>query len=344
MLNMITTIVIGCGIWLVWSGAFERLDFVGDLALWSYTETVDGKSVSRTIALSGVLLALAVGVIAYIVTRNIGGMLDIALLQRLRLQADANYAIKTVARYVAAGLGILIAAHLLGVKWSSAQWLIAALGVGLGFGLQEIVANFVSGLIVLGERPIRIGDLVSVGETSGIVTRIRSRATVITDFDNKEVLIPNKAFITERVTNWTLSSQTTRLRLKVGVAYDTDPARAKAVLTEVVRANSDVLADPPPTVFFMGFGDSALDFEVRAFVNETAKRLRVTDELNTAIAAALAAAGIKIPFPQRDIHIRSLEEPVRLEPGRTLSQSPRRLHRQLAQQQRRRRLPQATSA
>jgi potassium efflux system protein len=307
LLNMITTIVIGGGLWLVWSSAFENLDFGRDVALWSYTETVDGKSVTRTIPLLGVLLAVAVSVIAYIGTRNIGGMLDIVLLQRLRLQADANYAIKTVARYVTAGLGILIAANLLGIKWSSAQWLIAALGVGLGFGLQEIVANFVSGLIVLGERPIRIGDLVTVGETSGMVTRIRSRATVITDWDNKEVLIPNKAFITERVTNWTLSSQTTRLRLKVGVAYGTDPARAQEVLAEVVRANPDVLADPAPTVFFMGFGDSSLDFEIRAFVSETGKRLRVTHELNTAIAGALAAAGIEIPFPQRDIHIRTAE-------------------------------------
>jgi potassium efflux system protein len=317
LLNMITTIVIGVGLWLVWSSAFENLDFGGDVALWSYTETVDGKSVIRTIPLSGVLLALAVSVIAYIGTRNIGGMLDIVLLQRLRLQADANYAIKTIARYVTAGLGIVIAAHLLGVKWSSAQWLIAALGVGLGFGLQEIVANFVSGLIVLGERPIRIGDVVTVGETSGVVTRIRSRATVITDWDNKEVLIPNKAFITERVINWTLSSQTTRLLLKIGVAYGTDPARAQEVLAEVVRANPDVLADPAPTVFFTGFGDSSLDFQIRAFVGETAKRLRVTHELNTAIAGALAAAGIEIPFPQRDIHIRSAEGLGGFEPRKT---------------------------
>jgi potassium-dependent mechanosensitive channel len=314
LLNMITTIVIGLGLWLIWSSAFERLDFGRGVALWSYTETVDGKSITRTIPLSGVLLALAVSVIAYIGTRNIGGMLDIVLLQRLRLQADANYAIKTAARYVTAGLGIVIATHLLGVKWSSVQWLIAALGVGLGFGLQEIVANFVSGLIVLGERPIRIGDVVTVGETSGAVTRIRARATVITDWDNKEVLIPNKAFITERVINWTLSSQTTRLLLKIGVAYGTDPARAQEVLAQVVRANPDVLADPAPSVFFTGFGESSLDFQIRAFVGETAKRLRVTHELNTAISRALAAAGIEIPFPQRDVHIRSAAGPGGFEP------------------------------
>ena len=114
-------------------------------------------------------------------------------------------------RYAIAVVGIVLASNILGVSWSKVQWLVAALGVGLGFGLQEIVANFVSGLIVLGERPIRIGDVVTVGDVTGTVTRIRARATTVVDFDNKEVMIPNKAFITERVINWTLSNQTTRL-------------------------------------------------------------------------------------------------------------------------------------
>jgi len=315
LLNMIVTVVIGAGLWLIWSRAFAALDFGIDWTLWSYTESVDGKSVTRAISVAGLLLALVVGAVAYIVTRNIGGMLDILLLQRLRLQADANYAIKTVARYTTAGVGICLAANLIGINWSSVQWLVAALGVGLGFGLQEIVANFVSGLIVLGERPIRIGDWVTVGETSGTVTRIRARATVITDWDNKEVLIPNKAFITERVINWTLSNQTTRLLLKIGVAYGTDPARAQAVLAETVRANPEVLEDPAPSVYFMGFGDSSLDFEIRAYVDATSKRLRTMHELNTAIAGALAKAGIEIPFPQRDLHIRSAEGLREIKPG-----------------------------
>ncbi len=307
LLNMIMTLVVGAGLWLIWSQAFAAMNFGADWALWSFTETVDGKSVTRTVSLSGLLLALVVGAVAYIVTRNIGGMLDILLLQRLRLQSDANYAIKTVARYATAAIGVVLAANLIGINWQSVQWLVAALGVGLGFGLQEIVANFVSGLIVLGERPIRLGDWVTVGETSGTVTRIRARATVITDWDNKEVLIPNKAFITERVTNWTLSSQTTRLLLRVGVAYGTDPARAEKVLSDVVRANPNVLAEPAPSVFFLEFGDSSLNYEIRAYVDATNKRLRTIHELNVAIAAALAGAGIEIPFPQRDLHIRSAE-------------------------------------
>jgi potassium efflux system protein len=307
LLNLLMTIVIGVGLWLIWSGAFKAMDFGTDLALWSYTDTVDGKAVTHAISLSGLLLAIAVGVVTYIGTRNIGGLLDIVLLQRLRLQADANYAIKTVARYAVAGAGIVLATNLVGISWSSVQWLIAALGVGLGFGLQEIVANFVSGLIILGERPIRIGDVVTVGETSGTVMRIRARATVITDWDNKEVMIPNKAFITERVINWTLSDATTRLLLKIGVAYGTDPTRAQQVMADTVHANPNVLADPAPSVYFMGFGESSLDFEIRAYVDATNKRLVTMHELNTAIAGALAEAGIEIPFPQRDLHIRSAE-------------------------------------
>jgi small-conductance mechanosensitive channel len=321
LLNMFMTIALGVGLWVIWSRAFEALHLGADVTLWSFADTVDGKRVTRVISLSGLLVALAVSLVTYIGTRNVGGMLDILLLQRLRLQADANYAIKTVARYLTAGLGIVVAARLLGINWSSVQWLVAALGVGLGFGLQEIVANFVSGLIVLGERPIRIGDWVTVGETSGTVTRIRARATVITDWENKEVLIPNKSFITERVINWTLSNQTTRLLLTVGVAYGTDPARAEKVLAGVVKANPNVLEDPAPSVYFMGFGDSSLNFEIRAYVDATSKRLRTTHELNTAIAAALAQAGIEIPFPQRDIHIRSAEGLQGFTPGPSINQT-----------------------
>jgi potassium efflux system protein len=177
--------------------------------------------------------------------------------------------------------------------------------VGLGFGLQEIFANFVSGLIVLTERPIRIGDVVTVGDVSGTVARIRARATAVVDFDNKEVIIPNKAFITERVVNWTLSNQTTRLLLKVGVAYGSDIGLVQRVLLAAVRRHADVLESPPPSVVFADFGDSSLDFEIRAFVGTFDRRLRVRHEILSAVEQVLRENGIEIPFPQRDLHIRS---------------------------------------
>jgi len=167
------------------------------------------------------------------------------------------------------------------------------------------VANFVSGLIVLAERPIRIGDVVTVGNVSGTVLRIHARATVVMDFAYKEVIIPSKAFITERVVNWMLSNQTTRLLIKVGVAYGSDSDLAQRVILDAVWGNPDVLQDPRPSVFFVAFGESTLDFEIRAYVSSIDKRLRVQHEINSAVARVLRENGIEIPFPQRDLHIRS---------------------------------------
>ena len=303
MLNLLITLVFVIGLYWIWHGAVPALEVVGDFELWRYVDSVDGDKATWSLTLGSLFLALAVVTVTLIAARNVGGLLDAMLLGRLALQPDANYAIKTVTRYVIAGVGIVTAANLFGISWSRAQWLVAALGVGLGFGLQEIVANFVSGLIVLAERPIRVGDTVTVGEVTGNVGRIRARATLITDFDNKEVLIPNKAFITERVVNWTLSSQVTRVLIKVGVAYGTDTARAQEVIIAALRSVPLVMRDPAPSVFFVGFGDSALDFEVRVFAEGIDKRLPLTHQVNTAIARALADAGIEIPFPQRDVHI-----------------------------------------
>jgi potassium efflux system protein len=227
-----------------------------------------------------------------VAVRDVGALLDIVLLRRITIQADATYAIKVMARYALATIGILLASGVLGIGWNDVQWLVAALSVGLGFGLQEIFANFVSGIIILVERPIRIGDVVSVSDVTGTVTRIRARATTITDFDNKEVLIPNKSFITDRVVNWTLSNQTTRLLLKVGVPSGADMALAQRVMLDTVHGHPDVLREPAPSAFIVAFGDSMLDFEIRAFVGSLDRRSRVQHEISLALDAALRGQGI----------------------------------------------------
>jgi potassium efflux system protein len=307
LLNLLTTATLIAGLWLIWGRALPLLDVVGDVALWRYVETVDGEQVTGTVSLGTIALAILILIITYVGMRNVGAVLDMALLQRLELQKDATYAVKTVSRYVIAGAGLVLASNTLHIGWDRLQWLVAALGVGLGFGLQEIVANFVSGLIVLGERPIRIGDVVTVGDVTGTVTRIRARATVVTDWDNKEIMIPNKAFITQHVINWTLSSQTTRLLVKVGVAYGSDTARTQRVILEAVTAIPDVLTEPSPSVYFVAFGESSLDFEIRAFVDSFDKRLSILHAILNAVEQALRANGIEIPFPQRDLHIRSAD-------------------------------------
>ena len=293
LLDVLTTLVLLGGHVGVWKDAVPMLSVIGDYALWTYTETVDGKSVTHALTVTGLFLAILVGVVTAVAVRNVGALLDIVLLQRIEMQADATYAIKVVARYALTAAGVVLASNILGIGWSDVQWLVAALGVGLGFGLQEIFANFVSGLIILAERPIRIGDVVTVGDVSGTVSRIRARATTVIDFDNKEVLIPNKSFITDRVINWTLSNQTTRLLLKIGVPTGTDIARAQRVMLEAVRGNPDVLREPAPAVFFAGFGASSLDFEIHAFVDRSTSALRVQHEINLAVDRALRENGIK---------------------------------------------------
>ncbi|MBK7326785.1 MAG: mechanosensitive ion channel [Propionivibrio sp.] len=207
-----------------------------------------------SLSVGHVFLALLVASITTVAVRNVGALLDIVLLKRLEMRADATYAIKVVTRYALTAIGVAAASRVLDIGWNNLQWLVAALSVGLGFGLQEIFANFVSGLIVLAERPIRIGDVVTVGDVTGTVARIRARATAVIDFDNKEVIIPNKAFITDRVINWTLSTGTTRLLIKVGVAYGCDTALVQKLLLEIVQANDDVLEQPSPSVYFIDFG------------------------------------------------------------------------------------------
>ena len=231
------------------------------------------------------------------------------VLQRLPLDAGARYAATTVSRYVIFVVGVSFCFHEIGIGWSNVQWLIAAMTVGLGFGLQEIFANFVSGLILLFERPIRIGDVVSVGEVTGKVTRIRIRATTITDWDMRELVVPNKEFITARVMNWTLSDTTARMTLKVGVAYGTDPELTRRLLLEVADKNANVLKEPAPHALFNEFGDSTLNFILRVYLPSLDVFLKTRHELHSGINAAFQNAGIEIAFPQRDIHIRSAVEP-----------------------------------
>ena len=165
--------------------------------------------------------------------------------------------------------------------------------------------NFVSGLIILVERPIRVGDTVTVGGVSGTVSQIRIRATTIVDWDNKALVVPNKTFITDQLINWTLTGPVTRLVIKVGIAYGSDTELAHRVLMEVAAGHPMVLEDPAPTVFFLEFGDSALLFEMRVFVYDRLQRLPLTNELHMTIDRVFRERGIEIAFPQLDVRMRS---------------------------------------
>ncbi len=259
------------------------------------------------ITLADLLLAVILLIVAIGAARNLPGMLEMIVLQRLPIDNAARYAITTLAQYGLMIVGISAAFYVVGLRWQNVQWLAAALMVGLGFGLQEIFANFFSGMIVLLERPVRVGDIVTVGSTTGIVTRIRMRATTITNWERQEMIIPNKDLITGTVLNWTLSDTIQRVFIQVGVAYGSDTDKATKTLYKVLKNHPAVLDDPPPLVTFAGFGDSTLDFEVRCFLPNAAIKLATTHELHMNIDRAFRDANIEIAFPQRDLHIRSVE-------------------------------------
>jgi small-conductance mechanosensitive channel len=228
------------------------------------------------------------------------------VLKRTRMDAALQYAIGKFVGYVFVALGVYIAFQVNGVDLSSLAVIAGALGVGLGFGLQNVVHNFVSGLIILAERPIAIGDRVEVGEVAGQISRISLRSTTVVTNDNISIIIPNSDFVSNKVTNWSYGDPKVRIRLPVGVAYGTDIQKLRSVLLGLASAHPKVLREPAPELFFHGFGDSSLDFELGVWTAEmTAKPRRFRSELYYAIEKALRENQIEIPFPQRDLHLRS---------------------------------------
>lgn len=306
LLNFVLSLAIAGVLLWVWTDLLPALQSLDQIVLWRYRLGDEAGAASGVVTLLSLLLAAGISAMTVFASRNLPGVLEIAVLQRLDMDAGARYAAITITRYVIVTVGALVAVNLLGVEWAKAQWLVAALGVGIGFGLQEIIANFISGLIILAERPFRVGDIVTVGGVSGNVARIRIRATTITDFDRKELIVPNKTFITEQFVNWTLSDQVLRVTVQVGVAYGSDTQRVCGILADVAAANRRVTRDPAPQVLFTRFGDSALEFEVRAYVRALQDSIPAQHELHMAIDQALREAGIEIPFPQRDLHLRSV--------------------------------------
>ncbi len=258
----------------------------------------------RSITLADLTWAAICLALTVVLSRNLPGLLEVTLLDRMPLDRGGKYAISVVCRYFVAIAGCVLAARHMGFEWSSVQWLVAAMSVGLGFGLQEIFGNFVSGMIILLERPIRVGDMVTVNGTTGYVTRIQLRATTITDADRREMIVPNKKFITDDVINWTLTDPITRMVIPVGIAYGSDTDLACATMLEVARQNPNVMQDPSPNVVFTRFGASSLDLELRVYLPNREHVPDVQHELHLAIDRVFREKQIEIAFPQQDIHIR----------------------------------------
>ena len=306
LLNMAMIITGAVGMYLIWSSVLPALGILDEVTLWHHMGVADGEEKLLPVTLADLGMAILIMGIMVLATRQFPAFLEMVLLQRLRITAGARYTAKTLSRYIIIATGVIVVASLLGGSWSKIQWLVAALGVGIGFGLQEIVANFICGLIILFERPIRVGDRVKVGEVEGFVTRIQIRATTIQTLDRSEFLVPNKEFITGQLLNMSLTDNINRILVSVGVAYGSDVRQAMDLMQQAASENTRVLEEPQPLVSFEQFGDNSLVLNLRCFLDSLEFRLATISELHTAINDKLNAAGIVIAFPQRDIHLDTL--------------------------------------
>ena len=289
----------------VWSDLVTVVSYLRDITLWQQTSTTEAGVVTETISLFNLIVALIIVVITYILVRNIQGILEILLFSRVKLSQGTPYTITTLLTYILVAVGGAWAFSTLGMSWSKLQWLFAALSVGLGFGMQEIFANFVSGIILLFERPIRVGDTVTINDVTGTVAKIRIRAITMIDPDRKEVIVPNKSFVTGQVTNWALSNTVTRLVVSVGVAYGSDLELVKRLLLQAANEQPNILKDPEPRALFLTFGASTLDHELRVYVGQVSERNDTLDALNRRVNELFAENNIDIAFNQLDIFVKN---------------------------------------
>lgn len=289
----------------VWSDLVTVVSYLRDITLWQQTSTTEAGVVTETISLFNLIVALIIVVITYILVRNIQGILEILLFSRVKLSQGTPYTITTLLTYILVAVGGAWAFSTLGMSWSKLQWLFAALSVGLGFGMQEIFANFVSGIILLFERPIRVGDTVTINDVTGTVAKIRIRAITMIDPDRKEVIVPNKSFVTGQVTNWALSNTVTRLVVSVGVAYGSDLDLVKRLLLQAAHEQPNILKDPEPRALFLTFGASTLDHELRVYVGQVSERNDTLDALNRRVNQLFVENNIDIAFNQLDIFIKN---------------------------------------
>lgn len=286
----------------VWSDLLSLFTYLDNVTLY---ENISSVGAIVPISLRDVLDAGAIIVIAIMLARNLPGLLEVLFLSRLKLAQGTAYATTTLLSYTISATGFVATLSVLGVSWDKLQWLVAALSVGLGFGLQEIFANFVSGLIILFERPVRIGDVVTIGNLSGTVSRIRIRATTITDFDRKEIIVPNKVFVTDQLVNWSLSDTVTRVVIKIGIAYDADMDLARKLMIQAMQENPRVMRDPEPLVLFLQVTPSIFEHELRYHVSELSDRNPSIDEVLQRIVLSFREHHIDMAFNQLDVTLKN---------------------------------------
>ncbi|MDI5884179.1 mechanosensitive channel MscK [Cobetia amphilecti] len=309
--------------YVVWADLLNVLSYLDSVVVWEIAASVEGDS-ATPISLADLIAGMITLAVAVMMARNLPGLLEVSILSRLELKQGSSYAITSLLSYVIMATGFVMTLGSMGVSWDKLQWLVAALSVGLGFGLQEIFANFISGLIILFERPVRIGDTITIGNLHGTVNRIRIRATTVTDFDRKEIIIPNKVFVTDQLINWSLSDNVTRVVLNFGVAHGSDLDLAHRLLMQAAQENRRVLKDPEPLVFCLTYNQDNFGFELRIYVNDLTDRLYATDEINRWVDARFREHGLKVAFQQMDVWLHRDDGTERLVEQRSASAEPLR--------------------
>lgn len=300
--SILTMIALVSLIWL-WSELHTAFSFLENIRLWDVTSTINGVDTVQPITMGSIFIAILIIIVTTQLVRNLPALLELAVLQHLDLTPGTGYAISTLTKYSITIIGTIVGFSMLGIDWSKLQWLIAAMGVGLGFGLQEIFANIISGLMILFEKPIRIGDTVTIRNLTGSITKINTRATTLTDWDRKEIIVPNKAFITEQFINWSLSDTITRIVITIPAPPDTNSQLVTSILLAAAERSPMILDNPSPEVYLVDLQQGIQIFELRVFAAEMGHRLPARHEINQNILAAFEEQGITLPFPPFQAHV-----------------------------------------
>lgn len=271
---------------------------------------------SSGISFGTFIYLLVLVVVLFYVSGKIRYWLSEKILVRSRLERGVRHAAGSIMRYVIIIVGLLVIMQTVGIDLTTLNILAGTVGIGVGFGLQNIANNFISGLIILFEHPIKTGDRIEVGEVEGEVVSIGSRATTVVTNDNIAIIVPNSSLIAENVVNWSFTDPKVRFKIGVTVAYGSNPRMVEKLLLEVANSNPDVLKDPEPVVRFLEFGDSGLFFELRAWnTSHIHRKGKFISDLNHAIHEAFTDNGIIFPFPQRDVHLRWASAAHEIKPG-----------------------------
>ncbi|WP_421081412.1 miniconductance mechanosensitive channel MscM [Serratia fonticola] len=306
LVRSILTMVALVSVIVLWSEIHSAFGFLENIKLWDVNSTVNGIDIAQPITLGALLIAILVLIVTMQLVRNLPALLELAVLQHLDLTPGTGYAITTITKYLLLLFGAILSFSWIGIEWSKLQWVVTALSVGLGFGMQEIFSNFISGLIILFEKPIRIGDTVTIRNLTGTVTKINTRATTISDWDRKEIIVPNKAFITEQFINWSLSDTLTRVVLTVPAPAEANTEEVTKILIDSAERCSLVLDNPTPEAYLVDLQQGIQIFELRIYAAEMGHRMPLRHEIHQLILAGYREHGITLPYPPFQVRTETL--------------------------------------